>query len=86
MHGAGLINTFFMRPGRAFVEIFPCGFGNEHHRHYYWHPSHVEAQIYAFQLFVNDPARCRPAALAAHPEGAPPKLGTAIQRNSGVIL
>lgn len=69
MHGAGLINSYFLRPGTAFVEIFPCNFGTEHHRYYYWHPSHVEAQTYAFQLYVSDPARCRPSALAATPEG-----------------
>ncbi|CAL8463208.1 g2742 [Coccomyxa elongata] len=91
MHGAGLINAFFMRPGTAFIEIFPCGFGNEHHRHYYWHPSHVEAQIYAFQLFINDPASCRPSALAAHPEElnhgqGPAFVEQTLARDQDVIL
>ena len=44
MHGAGLVNAFFMRPGAALVEIFPCRFGDNHQKNYFWHPSHVGEQ------------------------------------------
>ncbi len=43
-------------------------------RYYYWHPSHVEAQTYAFQLYTKDPARCMPSPLASKPEGAPRRV------------
>ena len=36
VHGAGLVNAYFMRPGSALFEILPCHFGEEHHRHYFW--------------------------------------------------
>ena len=62
MHGAGLVNAFFMRPGAALIEIFPCRFGDEHQRNYFWHPSHAEMQTFAFQI-------CKPSELQKHPAG-----------------
>lgn len=69
MHGAGLVNAFFMRPGAALIEIFPCRFGDEHQRNYFWHPSHAEMQTFAFQIFITDEAACKPSELQKHPEG-----------------
>ena len=69
MHGAGLVNAFFMKPGAALIEIFPCRFGDEHQRNYFWHPSHAEMQTFAFQIFVTDEAACKPSELQKHPEG-----------------
>ncbi len=58
-----------MRPGAALIEIFPCRFGDEHQRNYFWHPSHAEMQTFAFQIFVTDEAACKPSELQKHPEG-----------------
>ncbi len=69
MHGAGLVNAFFMRPGAALIEIYPCRFGDEHQKNYYWHPSHVEMQTYAFQVYVTDETGCLPSELQKHPDG-----------------
>lgn len=69
MHGAGLINGFFMRPGSVIVEILPCRFGDEHQRNYFWHPSHVEMQTYLFQIYVSDESKCKPSPLAQNPQG-----------------
>jgi hypothetical protein len=69
MHGAGLINAFFMKPGSVLVEILPCHFGEEHQRNYFWHPSHVEARTYAFQIYINNAAMCRPSPLADRLQG-----------------
>jgi capsular polysaccharide biosynthesis protein len=27
VHGAGLVNAYFLRPGSAVVEVLPCDFG-----------------------------------------------------------
>ena len=69
MHGAGLVNAFFMRPGAALIEIFPCRFGDDHQKNYFWHPSHAEMQTFAFQIYLTDEAACKASELQKHPEG-----------------
>lgn len=69
MHGAGLVNAFFMRPGAALVEIFPCRFGDDHQRNYFWHPSHAEMETFAFQIYVTNESSCVASDLQNNPEG-----------------
>ena len=69
MHGAGLINAFFMRPGSSMVEIFPCRFPADWASHYFWRPALVEGQIVPFQIRMQDESRCRPSELEREPGG-----------------
>ena len=69
VHGAGLINSFFMRPGSAVVEIFPCRFPADWASHYFWRPALVESRIMPFQILMQDEARCQPSQLEKSPEG-----------------
>ena len=34
MHGAGMVNAYFLRPGAAFVEVFPCRFWDASQAHW----------------------------------------------------
>jgi len=69
VHGAGLINAFFMRPGSAMVEIFPCRFPADWASHYFWRPALVEKQVMPFQIHMQDEARCQPSQLEKNPGG-----------------
>ncbi|CAK0784591.1 hypothetical protein CVIRNUC_007795 [Coccomyxa viridis] len=69
VHGAGLINSFFMRPGSAMVEIFPCRFPADWASHYFWRPALVERRIMPFQVHMQDEARCQPSQLEKSPAG-----------------
>ena len=69
VHGAGLINSFFMRPGSAMVEIFPCRFPADWASHYFWRPALVERRIMPFQIHMQDEARCQPSQLEKSPGG-----------------
>ena len=70
VHGAGLINSFFMRPGSAMVEIFPCRFPADWASHYFWRPALVERRIMPFQIHMQDEARCQPSQLEKSPGGS----------------
>ena len=69
VHGAGLINAFFTRPGSAMVEIFPCRFPADWASHYFWRPALVERRIMPFQIRMQDEARCQPSDLERNPGG-----------------
>lgn len=73
MHGAGLVNTYFLRPGSAFVEIFPCRFAHPSllfwPSQYFWHPHRQEQRILPFQIHMKDEMRCKPSQLEKHPAG-----------------
>ena len=69
VHGAGLINAFFMRPGSSMVEIFPCRFPADWASQYFWRPALVEKIIMPFQIHMQDEARCRPSELERNPAG-----------------
>ncbi|EIE21335.1 hypothetical protein COCSUDRAFT_56558 [Coccomyxa subellipsoidea C-169] len=49
VHGAGLVNTYFMRPGSAFLEIFPCRFSHPSllfwPSQYFWHPHRQDKRV-----------------------------------------
>ncbi len=77
VHGAGLINAFFMRPGSAMVEIFPCRFPADWASHYFWRPALVEKRIMPFQIHLQDEARCRPSELERNPGGTATNLANA---------
>ena len=74
VHGAGLINAFFMRPGSAMVEIFPCRFPADWASHYFWRPALVEGRMLPFQIHMQDESRCRPSELEREPGGDAPYL------------
>ncbi|CAL8463209.1 g2743 [Coccomyxa elongata] len=71
VHGAGLVNTYFLRPGAAFVEIFPCRFAHPSllfwPSQYFWHPHRQEQRILPFQIHMKDETRCKPSQLEKHP-------------------
>lgn len=69
VHGAGLVNAFFMRPGSALVEIFPCRFPADWASHYFWRPALVEKRLMPFQIHMQDEARCQPSELEKNPGG-----------------
>lgn len=74
VHGAGLVNAYFLRPGSALVEIFPCRFSHPSllfwPSQYFWHPSRQERQSYAFQIHMKYETRCKPSQLERNPAGA----------------
>ena len=69
VHGAGLVNAYFLRPGSAVLEILPCGFGDWWTSQYFFAGSRAEAGVTAFQLKIQNASRCAPSALEKDPAG-----------------
>eukprot|EP00891_Asterochloris_glomerata_P000929 jgi/Astpho2/929/Aster-00767 len=57
LHGAGLTNHNFQRPGTALVEIFACSFYQDA---YFQQTSRVQKMVLPFQIVTNDTGLCQP--------------------------
>lgn len=60
MHGAGLVNSFFLRSNAAFVEIFPCGIGGSPFFDYYREPHRIQAGVVGISVFITNGYLCVP--------------------------
>eukprot|EP00884_Botryococcus_braunii_P013613 jgi/Botrbrau1/22252/Bobra.0138s0014.1 len=60
MHGAGLVNSFFLRRNAAFVEIFPCGIGGSPFFDSFREPHRIEAAAIGVSLFIWNGSLCVP--------------------------
>ena len=71
VHGAGLVNAYFLKPGAAVVEVLPCGFGalDPWPSQYFFAGSRLEAEVAAFQIKLQNASRCAPSALEKDPAG-----------------
>lgn len=58
MHGAGLVNSYFLREGSSFVEIFPCRTGAEHIFASFREPHRIEGGVFGLSLFVRNESLC----------------------------
>jgi hypothetical protein len=58
MHGAGLVNSYFLREGSSFVEIFPCRTGAEHVFASFREPQRIEGGVFGLSLFVRNESLC----------------------------
>jgi hypothetical protein len=54
MHGAGRVNSYFLREGSSFVEIFPCRTGAEQLFASFREPQRIEGKVFGLSLFVRN--------------------------------
>lgn len=60
MHGAGLVNSYFMKQGSAFVEIFPCGTGGSPLFDSFREPHRIEGGVVGLSVFIRNDSLCQP--------------------------
>jgi hypothetical protein len=69
MHGAGLVNSYFLPQGSGFVEIFPCGTGGSPLFDSFREPHRIEAGAIGVSLFISNWTLCLPYELKPYEQG-----------------